>query len=124
MFIFEITLALASLRTINKIASCTAQARRRAAKTYLDHLGVEALAHLGPAVGEEDRAVGVDQHQRARLVQEAGGVERDAVHERGGRQSPLAVLVLAVGREVAIMSYRTVLAYTVDTNNTLHIYCH
>ena len=35
----------------------------------LRDLGVQALAHLGAAVVHEHRAVGVDVHQRAGLVQ-------------------------------------------------------
>ena len=36
---------------------------------HLHHLGVEPLPHLGAAVGEEDRAVRVDGHQRPALVE-------------------------------------------------------
>jgi hypothetical protein len=36
---------------------------------HLRHLGVQALAHLGAAVVHEHRAVGVDVHQRAGLVE-------------------------------------------------------
>ena len=50
----------------------------------LRHLGVQALAHLGAAVIDLDRAVGVHEHQRARLVQEAGR-ERDPKAHRGDR---------------------------------------
>ena len=50
----------------------------------LRHLGVQPLAHLGAAVVHEDRAVVVDVHQRARLV-EVLHVERDAeLHRREG----------------------------------------
>ena len=38
---------------------------------HLRDLGVQPLAHLGAAVVQRDRAVGVDVHQRAGLVQEA-----------------------------------------------------
>lgn len=41
---------------------------------YLDHLGVEALSHLCPTVGQQHRAVGVDVNQSSRLQEEAGRV--------------------------------------------------
>jgi hypothetical protein len=67
-----------------------------------DHLGdldVEALAHLGAAVVQVDRAVGVDVHQGAGLVQVAGGEgdaelhrrQRDAALIRGFRRWPPAM---------------------------------
>ena len=33
----------------------------------LNHLGVKALPHLNPAVGEKDRPVHVDAHKRETL---------------------------------------------------------
>ena len=52
----------------------------------LAHLAVQALAHLRAAVVERDRAVLVDVHQRARLV-EMGEREADAEHHRGERDA-------------------------------------
>ena len=50
----------------------------------LQHLRVQALAHLGAAVVHEHGAVPVDVHERAGLV-EGGEVERDAeLHGRDG----------------------------------------
>ena len=69
----------------------------------LEHLGVQPLAHLGATVVDQHRAVLVDVHQRAGLV-ERGQVERDPeLHRRDG-QGPLGVLVLGV--EPAISSRR------------------
>lgn len=34
---------------------------------YLDHLGMEALSHLRPTVGQQHRAVGVDMNQSSSL---------------------------------------------------------
>ena len=63
----------------------------------LEHLGVQALAHLGAAVVDQHRAVLVDVHQRAGLV-ERGQVERDAELHRRHRQGPLGVRVRGVER--------------------------
>ena len=63
----------------------------------LDHLGVQALAHLGAAVVDQHRAVLVHVHQRAGLV-ERGQVERDAELDRGDRQRALGVRVGGVER--------------------------
>ena len=52
----------------------------------LQHLGVQALAHLGAAVVDQHRAVLVDVHERAGLV-ERGQVERDAELHRRDRQA-------------------------------------
>ncbi|OIQ63524.1 hypothetical protein GALL_549350 [mine drainage metagenome] len=49
---------------------------------HLRHLGVQALAHLGAAVVHPHAAVGIDLHQRPRLVEEGGG-EGDAELHRG-----------------------------------------
>jgi hypothetical protein len=54
----------------------------------LRHLGVQALAHLRAAVVHEHRAVGVDVHQRAGLV-EVRDVERDAELHRRERDALL-----------------------------------
>ena len=55
-----------------------------ASRRDLPHLRVQALAHLGAAVIHLHAAVAIDQHQRARLVEERGG-ERDAeLHRRDG----------------------------------------
>ena len=51
----------------------------------LEHLGVQALAHLGAAVVDQHRAVLVDVHERAGLV-EGREVERDAELHRRHRQ--------------------------------------
>ena len=53
---------------------------------------MQALAHLGATVVDQDRAVLVDVHQRAGLV-ERRQVERDAELHRRHRQRPLGVLV-------------------------------
>ena len=58
----------------------------------LDHLGVQALAHLGAAVVDQHRAVLVDVHERAGLV-EGREVEGDAELHRRERQRPLGVRV-------------------------------
>ncbi len=55
---------------------------------HLRDLGVQALAHLGATVVQVDAAVGVDVHQRAGLVEEAGG-EADAELHRRQRQALL-----------------------------------
>ena len=62
-----------------------AQRHAERGRRDLDHLGVQALAHLGAAVVDQHRAVLVDVHQRAGLV-ERGQVERDAELDRGHRQ--------------------------------------
>ena len=54
----------------------------------LRHLGVEPLAHLGAAMVQRDRTVGIDMDKRACLVEE-GGVERDAELDRGERDAAL-----------------------------------
>ena len=41
------------------------------------HLGVQALAHLCAAVGDEDGTIVIDVHERAGLIEEDGG-EGDA----------------------------------------------
>lgn len=41
---------------------------------YLDHLGVEALSHLCPSVGQQHRAVSVDVNQSSGLQTEADRV--------------------------------------------------
>ena len=53
---------------------------------HLRHLGVEALAHLGAAVVDQDGPVGIHMHQRPRLV-EMRHVERDAKLDGGQRQA-------------------------------------
>ena len=63
----------------------------------LQHLRVQALAHLGAAVVDQHRAVLVDVHQRAGLV-ERGQVERDAELHRRDRERPLGVRVRGVER--------------------------
>lgn len=60
------------------------------------HLGVQALAHLGAAVGDEDRAVVVDVDERAGLVEPQRG-EGDA--EFGGDQGEAALAPLVRGVE-------------------------
>ena len=54
----------------------------------LRDLGEEPLPHLGAAVIEMDRAVGIDVHQRAGLVQRDQR-ERDAEHHRRQRDAAL-----------------------------------
>mmetsp|Transcript_15711 Transcript_15711/g.63271 ORF Transcript_15711/g.63271 Transcript_15711/m.63271 type:complete len:848 (-) Transcript_15711:2042-4585(-) len=61
-------------------------------------LGVEALAHLGAAVRDEDRAVGVDVDEGAALVEEFGG-ERDAEDDGDHGEAALAP---RVGRVVRV----------------------
>jgi len=56
---------------------------------------VQALAHLGAAVVDEHRAVLVDVHECAALI-EGGEVEGDAELHRSDRQASLGVLVLGV----------------------------
>ena len=51
-------------------------------------LGVQALAHLGATVVHLHAAVGVDMHQRARLVEQRGG-EADAELDRRERDAAL-----------------------------------
>ena len=63
----------------------------------LEHLGVQALAHLGAAVVDQHRAVLVDVHQRPGLV-EGGEVEGDPELHRRHRQPALGVLVRVVER--------------------------
>lgn len=55
---------------------------------HLRHLDVEPLAHFGAAMVEADRAIGIDQHQRARLI-EMGGGEADAEFDGGERNALL-----------------------------------
>ena len=57
-------------------------------RNHLRDLGVEALTHLGAAVVEQHRAVGVDVEQGARLV-EVRGVERNAELHRRHRDAAL-----------------------------------
>ena len=64
------------------------EAHAELVRHHLRHLGVQALAHLGAAVVHQDRAVGVDMHQRAGLV-EVLDVERDAELQRCQRQPAL-----------------------------------
>ena len=54
----------------------------------LRHLDVEALAHLGAAVVQMHRAVLIDMHQRAGLVQ-VGEREADAELDGRERDAPL-----------------------------------
>ena len=77
--------------------SRTPRAARPARRGDLQHLGVQALAHLGAAVVHLHAAVVVDVHQRAGLV-ERGVVEGDAeLHRRDG-QAALGVRVAAFQR--------------------------
>ena len=64
---------------------------------HLQHLGVQPLAHLGAAVVDQHRAVLVDVHQRAALV-ERREVERDAELHRRDRQAALGVRMALVVR--------------------------
>ncbi|KDB51037.1 hypothetical protein X805_33380 [Sphaerotilus natans subsp. natans DSM 6575] len=57
-------------------------------RDHLRYLGVQTLAHLGAAVVHQHRAVGVDMHQRAGLV-EVRDVEADAELHRRQRQALL-----------------------------------
>ncbi|MNZ98430.1 hypothetical protein D3C78_1177120 [compost metagenome] len=61
----------------------------------LRHLGVQPLAHLGTAVVELNAAVGVNQYQRPRLIEEAGG-KGDTEFDRRQRQPLLQDWVLCV----------------------------
>lgn len=63
---------------------------------------MQALAHLGPAVVDQDGTVLVDQHQRTGLV-EGGEVERDSELDAGDRERPLGVRVRGVvGRDLPL----------------------
>jgi ribosomal 50S subunit-associated protein YjgA (DUF615 family) len=60
------------LGTLLRVGGRHAHALERHAQLvrhHLRHLGVQALAHLGAAVVHQHRAVGVDMHQRAGLVE-------------------------------------------------------
>ena len=70
----------------------TSQRHAERGRRDLEHLGVQALAHLGAAVVDQHRAVLVDVHERAGLV-ERGEVERDAELHRRDRERALGVLV-------------------------------
>ena len=61
----------------------------------LRDLGEQPLPHLGAAVIEMDRAVGIDVHQRAGLV-EMDERERDAEHHRRQRDAALEDRALGV----------------------------
>ena len=63
----------------------------------LQHLGVQTLAHLGSAVVDEHRAVLVDVHEGAGLV-ERREVERDAELDRRHRDRALHIGMLRVER--------------------------
>ena len=54
------------------------------------HLRVQALAHLGPAMVHLHAAIAIEEHQRARLIEQRGG-EGDA--ELDGREREAAFLV-------------------------------
>ncbi len=74
-----------------RVGGAAAHARQRHAQLVgddLGHLGVQALAHLGAAVVDQDRAVDVHVHQSARLV-EVRHVERDAELHRRQRDAAL-----------------------------------
>ena len=70
-----------------RVGGGAAHARQRHAELvrhHLRHLGVQALAHLGAAVVDQDRAVDVHVHQRTCLV-EVREIEGDAeLHRRDG----------------------------------------
>jgi hypothetical protein len=73
----------------------------------LEHLGdhlatltIEPLAHLGAAVVEQDRAVGIDMHQGAGLV-EVGGGEGDAELHRRQREAALEQRAAALKAAIA-----------------------
>ena len=55
---------------------------------HLGDLDHQPLAHLGAAMVQVDRAVGIDVHQRAGLVQVGGG-EADAELDRRQREALL-----------------------------------
>ena len=70
------------------------------AKTSRHHLGDldhQPLAHLGAAMVQVDRSVGIDQHQRAGLV-EVGGGEADPELDRRQREALLEDVVAGVER--------------------------
>jgi hypothetical protein len=60
---------LATLVVSVAVARTRLEAHAQLVRHDLRHLGVEALAHLGAAVVHQHRAVGVDVHQRAGLVE-------------------------------------------------------
>ncbi len=62
---------------------------------HLRDLDEQALAHLGAAVVQHHAAVGIDVHQRARLV-ERRTVERDAELDRHGGEALLQHRAVAV----------------------------
>ncbi len=64
---------------------------------YLRDLGVQALTHLGTAMVQVDAAIGVDVHQRAALIEEAGG-KADAELHRRQRQAFLQDRALGIER--------------------------
>ena len=68
---------------------------------HLGYLGVQALAHFAAAVVHQHRAIGVDMHQRTRLV-EVVDVEGDAELHRGQRQALLEHRALSIeGRDLS-----------------------
>ena len=64
---------------------------------HLGDLDHQPLAHFGAAMVQVDRAVGIDQHQRAGLV-EMGGGEADPELHRGQREALLEDVVAGVER--------------------------
>ena len=62
---------------------------------HLRDLDEQTLAHLGAAVVEHHAAIGIDVHQRARLV-ERRAVERDAELDRHGGEALLHDRIVAV----------------------------
>jgi hypothetical protein len=73
---------------VSVAVSARGRSHAQLVRHHLRHLGVQALAHFGAAVVHQHRAVGVDMHQRAGLV-EVLDVEADAELHRRERQAAL-----------------------------------
>ena len=73
----------------------------------LRHLGVQALTHFCAAMVHQNRAIGIDMHQRTGLI-EVGHIERDAELQRRQRQPTLEHRALRVKGSHCCTSYAVV----------------
>ncbi len=89
----------------------------QAVRCHLGHLGVQALPHFGAAMIDADRAILVDVHQRAALVQHGRG-EADAELQRHQGQ-PLLAMAAALVEGLDLLAARPVTGLRLELGDDL-----